>query len=91
MLGFALVGLIVVLSLFAALKAQYLRGDPLMRGLSFGAIMGIVALMIHSWVDFNLQIPANAMTFMYVLGLAWISLHYGRQGQASEADEEPDD
>ena len=90
-LGFALVGLIVVLSLFAALKAQYLRGDPLMRGLSFGAIMGIVALMIHSWVDFNLQIPANAMTFMYVLGLAWISLHYGRQGQASEADEEPDD
>ena len=89
--GLALLGLIVGLSLYAALRAQWLRGDPLMRGLSFGAIMGITALMIHSWVDFNLQIPANAMTFMYVLGLAWISLHYGRQGHASEAGDEPDD
>lgn len=83
--GFALVGLLVVLSLFAALKAQYLRGDPLMRGLSFGAIMGIISLMIHSWVDFNLQIPSNAMTFMYVLALAWISLNYGRGGIAAPA------
>ena len=88
-IGFALVGMIVVLSLFAALRAQHLRGDPLMRGLSFGAIMGIVAMLIHSWVDFNLQIPSNAMTFMYVLGLAWISLHYGRR-HVSEAGDEPD-
>ena len=78
-LGLLLVGMIVLLSLVAALRAQYLRGDPLMRGLSFGAIMGITAMLIHSSVDFNLQIPSNAMTFIYVLGLAWISLNFGRQ------------
>jgi hypothetical protein len=27
-------------------------------------------------VDFNLQIPANALTFMLLLAFAWISLHH---------------
>ena len=49
-----------------------------MRGMSFAAIMGIIAILIHSSVDFNLQIPANAATFMVLLALAWISLTLGR-------------
>jgi hypothetical protein len=43
-------------------------------------MMGIIALMIHSAVDFSLQIPAIALTFMLVLALAWISLHHDRAG-----------
>jgi len=74
--GLALLGLIVLLSFWAALRAQYLRRDPVMRGVSFGAMMGILALMIHSSVDFNLQIPANALTFMLLLAFAWISLFH---------------
>ena len=35
-------------------------------------------VLIHSSVDFNLQIPANAATFMVLLALAWISLTLGR-------------
>jgi hypothetical protein len=31
--------------------------DPLMRGMSFACIMGVTAILIHSWVDINLQIP----------------------------------
>ena len=77
--GFALLGLLVLLSLAAALRAQYLRHDPLMRGLSFGAMMSIIALMIHSAVDFSLQIPANALTFMLVLAFAWAALYLGRE------------
>jgi putative inorganic carbon (HCO3(-)) transporter len=76
--GTGLLALMVLMSLVVALRAQYERRDPLMRGLSFGALMAIVALMIHSSVDFNLQIPANAMTFMLVLAFAWISLYYER-------------
>ena len=53
-----------------------LRRDPLMRGLSFAAIMGILTLMIHSAADFNLQIPANALTFMLILAFAWISRYH---------------
>ena len=74
--GTALLGLMVLLSYAAALRAQYLRRDPLMRGLSFASMMGILALMIHSAVDFNLRIPANALTFMLLLGFAWISLYH---------------
>ena len=76
MIGLALLGLMVLMSFVAALRAQYLRKDPVMRGVSFGAMMGILALMIHSSVDFNLQIPANALTFMLLLAFAWIALFH---------------
>jgi hypothetical protein len=49
-----------------------------MRGMSFACIMGVTAILIHSWVDFNLQIPANAMLFMVLLALGWISLNLDR-------------
>jgi O-antigen ligase len=74
--GLSLLALMVLMSFAAALRAQYLRRDPLMRGLSFAALMGILALMIHSAVDFNLQIPANALSFMLLLAFAWISLYH---------------
>jgi O-antigen ligase len=73
-IGMGLLVAIVSISLLAALIAQYRRRDPLMRGVSFAAIMGITAILIHSSVDFNLQIPANAATFCLLLALCWISL-----------------
>jgi len=72
-IGVTLLGSIVAMSIYTALVAQYRRRDPLMRGISFAAIMSICAMLIHSTVDFNLQIPANAATFMLILSLAWIS------------------
>jgi len=74
--GLAILGLMVLLSFAAALRAQQVRSDPVMRGLSFAAMMGIIALMIHSSVDFNLQIPAIALTFMQLLAFAWISRYH---------------
>jgi len=79
LVGFALLALFVLASLATALRAQWQRGDPLMRGISFACIMGVTSILIHSWVDFNLQIPANAAYFMVLLALGWISLHHGRQ------------
>ena len=64
---------IVLLSLSTAIKALSLRRQPLMIGLAFTATMAILALSIHSFVDFNLQIPANAALFMVILALAWIA------------------
>jgi O-antigen ligase len=77
-IGLGILGAVVLLSFITALIAQYRRHDPLMRGISFAAIMGITAILIHSTVDFNLQIPANALTFMLLLALAWLSLHLKR-------------
>ena len=58
--------------------AQARRRDPLVRGVAFGVVMGVVAIGIHSTVDFNLQIPANAFVFMILLALGWVSLYLNR-------------
>lgn len=77
-IGIGLLGSMVVMSFGAALVAMKRRRDPLMRGMAFASVMGIVALLIHSTVDFNLQIPANAATFMVILALGWIALSLDR-------------
>lgn len=84
LLGFGLIGAFVIFSLVAALRAQGVRRDPLMRGMSFASIMGVTAILIHSSADFNLQIPANATYFMVLLAMAWIALAHGR-GERAEA------
>ena len=95
-IGLGLLGLVVLSTFIVALRTLYERHDPLCRGIAFGATMGIIAIMIHSWVDFNLQIPANAITFIVLLALAWVafSTHRHRSNDAepglvpSEADYE---
>jgi O-antigen ligase len=88
MLGLGLLGLFVVLSLVTALRGQWERRDPLMRGMSFASIMGVTAILIHSAVDFNLQIPANAAYFMILLAFGWISLHHDRHAPPIREDAE---
>lgn len=84
-IGIGFLGLVVALSFWAALKALYRRHDSLMRGMAFASIMGIIAMLIHSTVDFNLQIPANAATFMIVLALGWIALNLEKQSGSNTA------
>jgi O-antigen ligase len=81
-LGLALAVLTVLGSVFCAVLALARRRDPIARGVAFGVIMGATALAIHSAVDFNLQIPANALLFSVLLALGWLSLHLGRDDRA---------
>lgn len=73
LVGISLLISIVLLSLYTAIKALSLRREPLMIGLAFTATMAILALTIHSFVDFNLQIPGNAALFMVILAISWIA------------------
>lgn len=82
-IGFGFLGLTVLLSFWAALKALFHCRDGLLRGMAFASIMGIIAMLIHSAVDFNLQIPANAATFMIVLALGWLALNLEQQSESS--------
>ena len=86
LVGLALLGSIVLSTLFASLRTLQRRRDPLARGIAFGVTMGIIALMIHSWVDFNLQIPANALTFAVLQALGWIAHSLDRY-HGSDEDE----
>ena len=45
-------------------------------------MMGIVSLLIHSFADFNLQIPANSLWFVVLLALAWVARYAAENGNS---------
>jgi O-antigen ligase len=45
------------------------------KAVCLGCIGSISAILVHSLADFNLYIPANALVFTIILGLAWSSAH----------------
>jgi len=71
--GFIPLALLVLASAWMALSAMFKRQNRLAKGVAFASSMGILALMIHSAVDFNLQMPANALLFIFVLSLGWMA------------------
>jgi putative inorganic carbon (HCO3(-)) transporter len=70
--GILLLMSIVIATLFRAIRTLYATQDPLLRGISFGVVMVIITLLLHSTVEFNLQIFANAATLVMILALAWV-------------------
>ena len=72
-IAFSFMALAVGYCLIWAIQAMRLRHSNLHKGLGFGACMGIIAILIHSSVDYNLQIPANAYMFVFLLALACIA------------------
>jgi O-antigen ligase len=81
LIGYAPLVLLLLSSLIVAIQTLYKRRDQLAKGVAFAASMGIISLLIHSAVDFNLHIPANAMIFTVILALAWISNQLPRARQ----------
>lgn len=52
------------------------RIDPLRYFLALGSLGGVFAMLIHSLTDFNLQIPANAFYFSFLLALSTSLLYH---------------
>jgi len=73
--GLSLLGIAVLLSISASIRAMQRRHSPLFLGMAFASFMGITSILIHSSTDFNLQIPSNAMMFMLMMALGFIALH----------------
>ncbi len=55
-------------------SAELGRKDSSRAAFVLGASLGLLAIMIHSIVDFNMQIPANAVTAVALLAL--LSAHW---------------
>ena len=72
-IGIILLAIVVIWSFANAILAQFTRRSSMMRGIGFSSTMGVLAIMIHSTVDFNLQIPANAALFVVLLAFGWIA------------------
>jgi O-antigen ligase len=47
------------------------------RALTLAAILGVTGILVHSFVDFNLQIPANAALFYVLCVLAAMEPRFG--------------
>lgn len=69
----------ILLALWYALKALWKRESIYRSGVGFGAAMGIIALLIHSSTDFNLQIPANAATLVVLCAIAVLAGSHSKE------------
>lgn len=69
LIGALLFAVFVLLALWHGVHAMAKSKSRYRGGVGTGATMGIVALLIHSSTDFNLQIPANAALFVTLCAL----------------------
>lgn len=64
-----IVGAVLVILFAIVLTHSLIRGlrhtDTVLKGVALGAGIGVIGLAIHSIVDFNLQIPSNALTYLF--------------------------
>ena len=57
------------------LKHWFTRHDPEVLGIVLGGLTSVLAIGLHSLVDFNLHIPANALLLSVILGLTAVAVH----------------
>lgn len=74
----------VLLALVHAVRTLWRQESLYRSGVAFGVLMALVAMAIHSLSDFNLQIPANAATFVVVCAIAVLAgMHTHRRKSAA--------
>lgn len=66
----AVLGLFFVVSLFRMGFARRQSQDPFRRGVANGALAGCFAVLVHSFFDFTLHTPSNALLFLILAALA---------------------
>jgi O-antigen ligase len=75
-----LLGLLLAVSIAVQLARPVLRGlgvqeDRLLRGLGMGAAAGLAAVLVHSFLDFNLRIPSNGLLATFLAALVLATAH----------------
>jgi len=88
-IGFAaLVGgfYIFLVRSFRKVRQMRLQADPLGFFLAAGALSGLVSIAFHSFFDFNLQMPANCVYFVMLMGIVDVCLWQGGEGGRAEGE-----
>jgi hypothetical protein len=70
---------LVLYSFGTAIRVQMSRRSRLLLAMGFSWCMGIIAIMLHSLTDFNLQTFANAATFMVIQALPYVCMNIERK------------
>jgi O-antigen ligase len=82
LVGFAIAAVLVLTILAKAVRATWEHSDHNSRGMGLACTGGIVAILIHSLVDFNLYIPSNALVLAWIFGIS-AGLTFSRRKRSS--------
>ena len=66
----AVIAIWFIVLLFRAVIRGSRSRDPLYAGLALGCGAGTFAMLVHSLFDFNLQVPSNALLFLFLSAVA---------------------
>ena len=64
------------------------RRSSFAKGIGLGAMLGVTAILIHGFADFNLQIPANAVYFTALAMLGVVVVGRGKKGDTKKGDQD---
>jgi O-antigen ligase len=64
------IGVVTLAMILAKLPGCFRQSRPELRWLSLACAGSTMAIAIHSFVDFNLYVPANLLTFAWILGVS---------------------
>jgi len=68
-IGFAIAGFGMTALFISAVRAALRNPHPSARYIAIGSCAALVAVLIHSFTDYNLYIPANAMLVAWICGI----------------------
>ncbi|WP_371194960.1 O-antigen ligase family protein [Glaciecola sp. SC05] len=71
--GVFILFIILLFTLYKALRAMYMRKNSIFKGASFAVAMAVLGMSMHMTVDFPLQGFANASYFVVFIGLAMVA------------------
>ncbi len=75
--------------LYRASRSVFTSRSTFRQGLGLGCAGAIFSILLHSLVDFNLQIPTNLVIFCMILGLAWSLSPESRRSSPAFLESQP--
>jgi putative inorganic carbon (HCO3(-)) transporter len=81
--GFTIVAAWVIAWYVLVLKKYRARNDQFVRGAVFSALLFTNVMLMHSFVDFNFHIPANALHFFVMMGIGMAAVNLKRRTRQS--------
>lgn len=81
-IGFLIIFSFLLILFYKTYKTFSTRRDAISIYLYMGSITAIVAILFHSFTDFNLHIGANGLWFFFVAGIAVTSANTGIRKQS---------
>lgn len=94
--GFAIALWFLVIVLRSAIRKTKNWPSDVNGAVAFASLLGICGILVHSLVDFNLQVPANAMLFYVLCTVAAMDTRFrnhrrGRHKRAADEEAQSDE